>query len=84
VQYSHANRLVPPMADAAVSTHGARRFDRARPPIPSQRLDVVLAAAQGSGAARDLARPGVGDRVCLTWSFGLPDVLDVAGGQPVL
>lgn len=48
------------------------------------RVDVVLAANEGSGGARALASLRSGDRVRAEWSVGLPDVLDIAGGQPVL
>lgn len=47
-------------------------------------MHVVLAANAGSAGARDLARFRSGDRVRAQWSFGLPGVLDIAGGQPVL
>ena len=47
-------------------------------------IDVVLAAKARSSGARDLGRLHSGDRVRLEWSVGLPNVLDIAGGQPVL
>jgi hypothetical protein len=47
-------------------------------------VDVVLAANEGSAGARALADFRSGDRVRAEWSVGLPNVLDIAGGQPVL
>jgi Phosphodiester glycosidase len=56
----------------------------ARAPSLRGGIDVVLAANAGSSGARDLARFRSGDRVRMEWSVGLPNVLDIAGGQPVL
>ena len=54
------------------------------PPSLRGRIDVVLAADAGSAGAQDLSRFRSGDRVQAQWSVGLPGVLDIAGGQPVL
>jgi hypothetical protein len=47
-------------------------------------LDVILAADPRSGGARALEALQPRDRVRVEWALGLPNVLDVAGGQPVL
>lgn len=47
-------------------------------------VDVVLTAVPHSAGARGLEAFHPRDRVRLEWAFGLPNVLDVAGGQPVL
>lgn len=56
----------------------------ARAPSLRGEVDLVLAANARSSGARDLARFTSGDRVRIEWSVGLPNVLDIAGGQPVL
>ena len=56
----------------------------ARAPSLRGGIDLVLAANARSSGARDMARFSSGERVRIEWSVGLPNVLDIAGGQPVL
>jgi uncharacterized protein YigE (DUF2233 family) len=45
---------------------------------------TVLAAKRGTAAASSLRAYSVGDRVSVTWSLGLPHILDAIGGSPRL
>jgi Phosphodiester glycosidase len=48
------------------------------------RDSVILASTRGGGGERALRRLDPGHQIRVSWTFGFPDVLDVAGGQPVL
>lgn len=56
----------------------------AEAPLPRGDVSVVLAAVPHSNGERELGAFRPHDRVRIEWGFGLPNVLDVAGGQPVL